>query len=69
MMRTYLYEAANVMLRHSTRPSQLSIWGGALSERIGARKALVAVARKLALVLHSMWRHRMEFRFEHAATE
>ncbi len=67
MLRTYLYEAANVMLRRSTRPSQLSIWGRALSERIGARKSLVAVARKLAVVLHSMWRHRMEFRFEHAA--
>jgi hypothetical protein len=38
-----------------------------LSERMGARKSLVAVARKLAVVLHSMWRHRMEFRFEHAA--
>ena len=67
MLRTYLYEAANVMLRRSTQPSQLSIWGRALSERIGARKSLVAVARKLAVVLHSMWRHRMEFRFEHAA--
>ena len=67
MLRTYLYEAANVMLRRSMRPSQVSIWGRALSERIGARKSLVAVARKLAVVLHSMWRHRMEFRFEHAA--
>jgi transposase len=55
------------MLRRSTRPSHVSIWGRALSERIGARKALVAVARKLALSLHSMWRHRMEFRFEQAA--
>jgi len=34
---------------------------------MGARKSLVAVARKLAVLLHSMWRHRMEFRFEHAA--
>jgi len=66
MLRTYLYEAANVMLRRSTRRSQLSVWGRALSERIGARKALVALARKLAVVLHSMWRHRTEFRFEQA---
>jgi hypothetical protein len=35
MLKTYLCEAANGMLRHSTRPSQLSIWGRALSERIG----------------------------------
>jgi transposase len=67
MLRSYLYEAANVMLRRSTRPSQVSIWGRALSERIGGRKALVAVARKLATVLHSMWRHRTEFRFKQAA--
>ena len=67
MLRTYLYEAANVMLRRSTRPSQLSLWGRALSERIGTRKSLVAVARKLAVVLQSMWRDRMEFRFEQAA--
>lgn len=67
MLRTYLYEAANVMLRRSTRPSHVSKWGRALSERIGGRKALVAVARKLATVLHSMWRHRTEFRFEQAA--
>ena len=67
MLRTYLYEAANVMLRRSTRPSQISLWGRALSERIGGRKALVAVARKLATVLHSMWRNGMEFRFEQAA--
>src|SRR5215469_11662976 len=67
MLRTYLYEAANVLLRRSTRPSPLSVWGRALSERIGARKSLVAVARKLAVVLHTMWRHRMEFRFEQAA--
>lgn len=69
MLRTYLYEAANVMLRRSTRPSQLSIWGRALSERIGARKSLVAVARKLSVVLHSMWRHIMDFRFQHAAAQ
>jgi transposase len=67
MLRTYLFEAANVMLRRSTRPSQLSEWGRGLTQRIGARKALVAVARKLAVVLHSMWRDRTEFRFNLAA--
>ena len=35
-----------------------------MAARIGGRKALVAVARKLATVLHSMWLHRTEFRFE-----
>jgi transposase len=68
MLRTYLYEAANVLLRRSMRPSPLSVWGRARAERLGGRKALVAVARKLAVVLHSMWRDRTEFRFAPAAT-
>jgi len=37
-----------------------------LAARIGGRKALGAVARKLATVLHSMWLHRTEFRSEQA---
>lgn len=64
MLRSYLYEAANVFLRRATRPSPLSAWGRALMERIGGRKALVAVARKLAVLLHSMWRDATDFRFE-----
>ena len=63
MLRSYLFEAANVLLRRSTRPCQLHGWGRALIERIGARKALVAVARKLAVLLHGMWRDGSEFRF------
>ena len=66
MLRTYLYEAANVLLRRSARPNALSVWGRTLAERVGGRKAVVAVARKLAVVLHSMWRTHAEFRFEPA---
>src|SRR5260370_7749916 len=47
MLRTYLYEAANVMLRRSTRPSQISMWGRAFSQRTRARTALVPLAPKL----------------------
>jgi transposase len=63
MLRSYLFEAANVLLRRSTRPCRLHSWGRALIERIGGRKAVVAVARKLAVLLHGMWRDGSEFRF------
>lgn len=63
MLRSYLFEAANVLLRRSTRPCRLHSWGRALVARIGGRKAVVAVARKLAVLLHGMWRDGSEFRF------
>jgi hypothetical protein len=43
------------MLSQSARPSALKTWGEALGKRIGAKKATMAVARKLAVVLHRMW--------------
>ncbi len=66
LLRSYLFEAANVVLSRITRPSGLKTWGQALAQRIGARKAKVAVARKLAVVLHRMWRDNTEFRWEPA---
>lgn len=56
LLRSYLYEAANVLLTRCPRPSALKAWGQALAARIGARRAKVAVARKLAVVMHSIWR-------------
>jgi transposase len=44
-----------VLLSRSTRPSALKTWGEALSKRIGAKKATMAVVRKLAVILHRMW--------------
>ena len=58
LLRSYLFEAANVVLSRLTKPSWLKEWGEALAKRIGARKAKVAVARKLAVVLHRMWMDR-----------
>jgi len=55
MVRGLLFEAAKVLLSRSTRPSALKTWGEALSKRIGAKKATMAVARKLAVILHRMW--------------
>lgn len=55
-LRSLLYEAATVMLtRNKLRnDSALRTWGLALRERIGLKRAAVAVARKLAVIMHSM---------------
>ena len=46
---------SKVLLSRSARPSALKTWGEALGKRIGAKKATMAVARKLAVILHHMW--------------
>ena len=55
MVRGLLFEAAKVLLSRSARPSALKTWGEALGKRIGTKKATMAVARKLAVILHRMW--------------
>jgi transposase len=55
MLRSYLYEAANVLLTRVAKWSALKAWGIRLAKRCGLRKARVAVARKLAVILHRMW--------------
>jgi transposase len=55
LTRCYLFEAANVLLRVVRRGSPLKSWGLKLAKRIGPKKAKVAVARKLATVLHCLW--------------
>jgi hypothetical protein len=55
MVRSYLFEAAKVVLSRSAKPSALQAWGRTLAERIGNKKATMAVARKLAVILHRMW--------------
>jgi transposase len=69
MARTALYEAANVMLTRSGKFSTLKRWGLEVAKRRGMRRAKVALARKLACVLHRMRVDGGEFRFgEEAAT-
>ncbi|HEX2074916.1 MAG TPA: IS110 family transposase [Geodermatophilus sp.] len=63
MVRTALYEAANVMLTRSGRFSPLKRWALEVAKRRGMRRAKVALARKLACVLHRMWVDGSEFRF------
>jgi transposase len=55
-LRGLLYEAATVILTRSTAESALRIWGLKLKEKIGFKRAAVAVARKLAVIMHAMLR-------------
>ncbi|WOH64313.1 IS110 family transposase [Bradyrhizobium sp. BWA-3-5] len=63
-VRTYLFEAANVLLTVVRRGSALKRWGSKLAKRIGAKKAKVAVARKMAVMLHAIWTDGTEFQAE-----
>ena len=60
-LRSYLYEAATVLLYRTKRWSKLKAWGEQLVRRIGSKKAHVAVARKLAVILHCIWTDGTEF--------
>ena len=53
-VRTALYEAANVILQRPINGGRLKKWGLGVAKRAGMRKAKVALARKLAVVLHRM---------------
>jgi len=69
MVRAALYEAANVMLTRASRFSTLKRWALGVAQRRGMRRAKVALARKLATVLHRLWVDGSEFRFgKEAAT-
>jgi transposase len=65
LVRTYLFEAANVLLTRVSKWSTLKAWGMRLAKRNGARKAsrTVALARKLAVILHRLWRDGTSFRW------
>jgi transposase len=63
LVRTALYEAANVMLTRAGRFSSLKRWALEVAKRRGMKRAKVALARKLASVLHRMWVDGTSFRF------
>jgi transposase len=62
MMRSLLFEAANALVTRLRSDNALRRWGLQLTARVGARKAKVAVARKLAVLLHRIWLDGSEFR-------
>lgn len=53
-VRSMLYEAAHIILTRPVKGSSLKSWAARLAARAGMRKAKVALARKLAVVLHRM---------------
>ena len=66
-VRTALYEAANVILTRPVKGSELKSWAARLAKRAGMRKAKVALARKLAVVLHRMLQDGTPFAANRAA--
>lgn len=62
-VRTALYEAASSMLTRSKRHSTLRAWGLRVAQKRGHKRAVVAVARKLAVIMHRMWLDGSTFRF------
>jgi len=63
LLRTMLYEAAQTMLTRAKKWSWLKAWGMRVAQRRGIRRAIVAVARRLAVVLHRIWVDGTEFRW------
>jgi transposase len=63
MMRVMLYEAAHIMLVRSTKWSWLKAWAMQIARRRGLKKAVVALARRLAVILHRIWIDGTEFRW------
>ena len=61
-VRAALYAAGNALLMRSMVQSQIKSWGMRLMRTKGRRRAVVAVARKLAVLLHRMWIDGTEFR-------
>lgn len=62
-----LYEAANIMLTRFCNAGSLKGWRLRLAKKRGHWRACVAVARKLAVIMHAMWRDGSEFRFSDSA--
>jgi len=68
-MRRLLYlAAARILRRDAALWCPLKVWAVRLAQRIGLRKARVALARKLAVVLHAMWSDGQVFQWRRAAT-
>jgi len=66
-VRTALYEAANVILTRPVKASHLKSWAMKIARRAGPKKAKVALARKLAVILHRMWVDGAPFRAQTAS--
>lgn len=63
IMRGLLYEAAHVLLTRVRKWSWLKAWAMDVAKRHGMRKAIVALARRLAVIMHRMWNDGTELPF------
>jgi transposase len=63
MMRAMLYEAAHIMLVRVAKWSWLKAWAMKIARHRGMKKAIVALARRLAVILHRIWVDGTEFRW------
>lgn len=63
MTRMHLVQAATVILYSSKRWSTLRAWGVRVAKRRGFNVARIALARKLAIILHRMWITEQDFRW------
>jgi transposase len=68
-VRTALYEAAHIILTRPVKGSGLKSWAMRLAKRAGMKKAKVALARKLAVILHRMWVDGTQFGFTTSHTD
>ena len=68
IMRTAPYEAAQVLLTRTQKWSWLKAWGVQVARRRGGKKAVVALARRLAVILHRMWIDGTEFSWSSEGT-
>jgi len=69
MTRTHLVQAATTMLSSGKKWSPLKAWGMKIAKKRGFHKARIAVARKLAIILHRMWINGHDFRWTNIAAE
>ena len=67
MMRVMLYEAAQVMLTRTNKWSWLKAWAMKIARHRGMKKAIVALARRLAVIMHRIWVDGTEFRWTREA--
>jgi transposase len=68
MVRTTLYEAAQILLVRSTKWSWLKAWAMQIAKRRGIKRAIVALARRLAVIMHRIWVDGTEFRWTREVT-
>src|SRR5262245_5326812 len=66
--RMMLYEAVQSMLVRSTKWSWLKAWAMKVARHRGMKKAIVALARRLAVIMHRMWIDRTDLRWTRQVT-